>query len=282
MFRDPVLDEYRHAINTKWSLHLDDFLLSHKGQFRRILSQSCSEVVIWSVEGFLDPALSSSKTGYVPKDTVSKARDLLKLVNAEVPECFETQVLVTIRNQVDMLGSAFCHTGGRGSKGGLHRHSFASFIRFCLDDTSVGFGPAYDFLRISRVYENLFGRDNTVVLPMEGLFDRSTVDYRKKLAHCLGSPPEAMDSLVATPAEKERSEPALKILTERFPGFARLLVSGAARLSRYSGIQSGAARVVDVATLNNAINKKIRDYYRTSNKELSATRDLALHAYEYW
>lgn len=281
-YSESILHEYRHAITTKSSLHFEDFLRNYRGQFRHILDRCRSEYVIWSVEGFLDPTLSYSKAGHVQKDNVSKAQDLMKVVRAEVPGSFETKVLITIRNQADLLASAFCHSGGRGVKSGRHRHSFASFIRFCLDDTIVGWGPEYDFLRMSSVYGSLFGTENVIVLPMEGLFDENTAVYRKRLAQCLGQQPKAVDSLVTAPVGKRRSEPTLKFFAKRYPGLVRLFVSAAARVSHYPGTQSPAVRSLDVATSSDAIKNRIREYYRTTNQELSATRDLALHVYRYW
>lgn len=281
-FREPEMDEWRYAINTRSSLHFDDFLIAHKGKIKKILSQCSSNCVIWSVEGFLDPTLSYSRAGYVPKDVVLRAEHLRKMVETEVPGSFETLVLITIRNQVELMGSTFCHTGGRGVRSGLHRHTFASFVRFCLDDMAVGFGPAYDYLRMSELYERLFDAGNVLVLPMEGLFDRNTGMYRKKLAAHLGASSEDLECLITATVEKKRRESALTIVIKRYPALAQKIVSGASMVSRYSGILSHGIRVVDVATTKEIIKERILDYYCSCNKELSKTYNLALEKYEYW
>ena len=99
------------------------------------------------------------------------------------------QIILVLRNQVDMIYSLFVHSGGQYSRSKYN--SSEKFIDYCTNDTeNNSFFKFYDLI---KNYQNFFGEKNVHVLFFEDL-KYNTNDYLNQLAFCLEQPFEIIQS----------------------------------------------------------------------------------------
>jgi hypothetical protein len=186
-------------------------------------------------------------------------------------------VVITIRNQVDVLRSEYIDTIKYRPY-----ESFSHWIESGLVNAAVSSVRLYDYTKLARYYASVFGRANVGVLLFEE-FLRDSDGFLDKLCSFLGIDRDASRQLVSGKHENPRKSSRLlrykAIRSRLLPGvhFSRMLprpVAGA--LLGY--LHAGSPATVRIS---DAVRRRIEEHYRESNRALAMEYSLPIAAYGY-
>ena len=184
LFPDDDIIRLRDALNNQLDLHFQRDKADYIALMRCYLENADTSTVILSLEGLTNPLVD---TFYVQhKDLSLKARHIHEVFGEGIADLATCAILMTVRRQRDIVPSYYAQTVTEGMKSGLYGPDYASFVDFLLHDRLLGFGVCFEFDRMARCYQDHFGDDSVVVLPMEAVFHAEPVPQLEPLAKLLG------------------------------------------------------------------------------------------------
>ena len=189
----------------------------------------------------------------------------------------DSVVLITIRNQVDILRSEYIDTIKYRPY-----ESFTGWIEAGLANPAVSSVRLYDYAKLAGYYASVFGRANVHVMLFEQ-FLQSPEKFLDTLCSLLGLDRVAAQPLLSGKHENPRKSARLlaykAVRSRLLPGihFSRLVPRALnARLLRY--LHAGTPATIAVA---DTLRRKIEAQYRDSNRALAAEYGLPLEAHGY-
>lgn len=239
-------------------MHRDDTVFDISG-LRRRLARACDgrDSVLFSYE----PLTGEPLDGFVNRTVIANRLKLLPF----------DKVVITIRNQFDVLESAYKQYV---KSGGLLR--FQEYVHFdgpsrrCLD-------PAYfDYDSIYRLYADLFGRANVLVLQYENLGDVAFLDALSAFLEI--GPIEGIDyGTAVNPSLSHAKTKVLRIVNHLIVP-ARLVTKRISPSFFYRQLARLPARNGSRSFLDTTMRGVVADFYRASNERLRKEAGIALAA----
>lgn len=169
------------------------------------VAQAPSGIAVFSEEGLLN-----FNSG--PEDFRLRGQNNIGLTAIRMKEILDTasnvnevKVLLTIRNQFDLLLSFYTHFYYQFYRGSIFENSFSSFIDYNLGNSDVGILSTLYYDKVVRLYQDIYGEKNVLVLPLEMLEIDKEMFIERLQCFC-GLPDHAFESLVKHSPKRNRSQ----------------------------------------------------------------------------
>lgn len=272
LFPDPIIQQFRDIVNNGNSLQVRKMAPYFFEQIHQKVLEADKTTVI-SAEGFMNPIVD---THYVPnKDIFLKAKHIFDILNHGTHEQVETQILITVREQVDLVPSFFSQSYFQGRACGFYGKTYESFLDFLFEDNFQGFGPIFKYDEVADYYCELFGSENVIVLSMKDLLASSVNPTTEKMAELLSIDTKTLISMLQGQQRNTR-----KVKGGSKPTYRLMPPTKAIRKAATSwGFSAQAPSVGIVNRLRQALGRelflsisdysdRIRAYYAMSNHRL--------------
>ncbi|MGE5342463.1 MAG: sulfotransferase domain-containing protein [Candidatus Omnitrophota bacterium] len=217
----------------------------------------------------------------------SKVRDKGVVAN-RIKEVFgPCRILITIRNQYDLLKSAYLSRGrllvnvpARWNGLGV---TFEDWLALCVENLDRGYISHADYYKTIDFYSRLFGRENVCVLMLEEFIHHKET-YIRKLSEFLGI--DAVESLERVSDAHEHREITqhtldFELLKARFfPLHRNFLLLGLLKsyLSFKHQNRRGAVAMVEIPA---RFKDQLKTIFREGNRKLMTHYQLPLEQYHY-
>ena len=219
--------------------------------------------------------------------SASKARDKGVVANRIKDVFAPAKILVTIREQLEMLKSAYVNSGR------LLKHvppkykgraiTFTEWLEMCWDNPDRNYIGNIRYADTIDYYAGLFGKENLCVLLFEEFISNKEA-YTRKLSEFLAIDAQEALQLLEGHHENPRlpqSQLDLELSSSRWgnPGSHPLISGLLRRWYRVKGFFKGdeKARVKMLPPWE----ERLKDYYRAGNRKLRETYNLPLQEYGY-
>lgn len=256
------VDRFRQLINYGTGAHVH----ACADEIAQSLRTHGKNMVI-SLEGFTNPFVD---THYLyPKDVYLKAEHIFTALEPAIREGLELRILVTVRDQADLLPSLFAQVGFQGAMAGLFEFDYDRFLDFMFEDRVAGFGPDFAFDRYAEHCAAIFGREAVTVLNMADLITKRTPDAIGALAKIIPMSTGEIAQALDKPAKNVR----------RVQGSTRykMMVGSPVALHRLAGSRDigwiDKARIMAGRPVFRTLpdrNARIAAYYQKANARLAA------------
>ncbi|MBY8978135.1 sulfotransferase domain-containing protein [Rhodobacteraceae bacterium NNCM2] len=183
-FAGDWVEGFRDLVNFGLTPHVADAREALAATMAESVAGAENRRAVISLEGFTNPLVDYKYTQ--SKDVFVKADHLWMLFDPVIARGIDVKIVITLRNQVDIIPSMFAQTYFYGVSCGIFGREYDEFLDFVLDDRVFGFGPNFEFGRVMRHYASRFGAANVHVFDMEGLFSGEVSDEIAALAAVLG------------------------------------------------------------------------------------------------
>lgn len=237
-------------------IHRDDTVFDAPDMRSRLAAASNGYAnVLFSYE----PLTGEPLTGFVNRTMIAN----------RLREIGFDRIIVTIRNQFDILESAYKEYVRNG---GLSR--FEDYVRFD-GPTRRSLDPVYfDYFSIYRLYAELFGKANVLVLQYENIGDTG---FLAALSAFLGiGPIEGVDySTAVNPSLSRGKTEALRIINHLIVP-ARLITKRVSSSFFHRQLARLPARNGSGSFLDATTRGRVADFFRDSNERLRTETGIAL------
>ncbi|MEX0450733.1 hypothetical protein V6X62_02725 [Spiribacter sp. 218] len=187
--------------------HFYNALPEIAASLRRRVLDSDQDVVVLSDEDLLRPSRCLSQTRSL--SDVSRIPERLRVLHEEgLSDICDLHVLITIRRQSDLIPSYYAQFGGEEVYYGVYRAGFDRFLRFCLEDDQIGYGPVFDFDAMVARFESAIGESYVHVVAMEALFDPGDAVAAKTMAQLIGVSQENVKDTLAGRVVRSKRRPS--------------------------------------------------------------------------
>lgn len=174
------VDAFRTLINYGTAYHVCQRGPEVLETMLQAMAERPEETVLLSLEGLTNPFVDTNYTQ--PKDIFRKASDIRRIVAPLIDKGVEIRILVTVRNQSELIPSLFSQIYLQGFSSGLFGPSYESFLDFMFEDRIMGFGPEFRYDAFLDHLGHQFGAENVYVASMKGMLGRSPCRDTSELA----------------------------------------------------------------------------------------------------
>ena len=190
----------------------------------------------------------------------------------------DSKVLIIVRNQLEVFPSWYINHGAylkNVPRKFWRRHvDLNSWLEFCFDFPSTSPVEAMNYYKYYRIFSNLFGKENTIIIPYEDI-STNRIEFCKRMSNLFGIEAQAVNQILEIRSERPRNS-KLKFATHKVLGFSRNITD--LIYSFLEGIdKTGPANV----RLSAFWRDKIERYYAEGNDKLSSETGLDLRSYKY-
>jgi hypothetical protein len=228
--------------------------------------------LLLSHEGFLRP------TRYQGHDLHRTAERIMRVIGEPLASDYEVNVLITVRNQLDIIPSYFFHFESRSPE------RFRQFIRTSLENPRQGYFASLFYDEVARDYTELFGNGHVRIMLFEE-FVAERESFLRSLSGYLGIDDSSSLGIIGDGSmkKKARAGSAYRITaneyllgclqkyrpqTEQLPWLLRVML-------KRIPLESDAFRI------SASDRRRIEALYATSNRRLAEDFGLDLECYGY-
>jgi len=250
------------------SARFEQSLPEYQESFRREIAEADDRPILISHEGFL------RNTRYGGHDLWTTAERICRVFTEALGDDAETNVIILIRNQADLLLSYFVQFV-KGTQNDLDE-----FVAVSLKDPGSGFLSSLFYCNLFDHYSKLFGKEHLKILLFEE-FVRNSDAFVSQLSDILGIDSTQSIGLLNDKHEKEkiRQKDFYLVPQRRSPNYHLAKVMrrmGFVRLAR-----EAERRSITPIGLSNEQRKQIDDLFRATNKALEESYGLRLEGLGY-
>lgn len=169
------------------------------------ITQESSGVAVFSEEGLLNFNAGTEDFRLRGQNKIGLTASRMKEIFDAVPNVDKIKVLITIRNQFDLLLSFYTHFFYQFYRGSLFENSFDKFIDYNLKSPNLGILATLYYDKVIKLYQNIYGEANVLILPLEMLeYDKE--DFIALLQEFCELPESAFETLAQHSPQRNRSK----------------------------------------------------------------------------
>ena len=196
-FADPIVNRFRTLVNYGTLSHIHAQASEIASELDAVWQKNGAHTALLSLEGLTNPFVDTHYTQ--PRDIFTKAQSIAHILGSLQ---VTLRLMVTVRDQVDLLPSLFSQIFLQGFSSGLFKPSYESFLDFMLDDTVQGYGPDFCFDAYLDHLGALFGPDHVFAADMKKLLSPDTGRDTQAMARFIGLPEQDVITMIQAGGRK--------------------------------------------------------------------------------